>query len=144
MLIKLSILYVFISHYSRISLGTPYIYGGLSAKPGQFPHQVSLRSIRLPYCSGAILNNRWIVTVRHCMDEKPEHMRVVVGTIYLTSGGVVHDVLLLKHHTRDDVGDNDIGLIKVKEEIVFNKDTQPIAISDELLYPGTRATISGW
>lgn len=139
MLTQVSIICVIFVYYSKISSGTPYIYGGLAAKLGQFPYQVSLRSIRFPYCGGAILNNRWVLTVRHCMDEKPEHMSVVVGTIHLTSGGVVHDVLQLVPHPKDGDRNNDIGLVKVKDEIVFNNNTQPVVIRKkpftEDLYP---------
>lgn len=50
------------------------VIGGNDAKPGEFPHQVSLQ-FGIPeviplshFCGGSILNERWILTAVHCLE----------------------------------------------------------------------------
>lgn len=67
MLIKLSIFCLILSNLIMSSFGDHYIHGGILAKPGQFPFQVSLRrreNLSKSFCAGAILNKRWIVTAK--------------------------------------------------------------------------------
>lgn len=147
MLTKPSILCLILNLFHGTSFGDHYIYHGLPAKPGQFPYQASLRyKLKLNWCGGAILTKRWVVTADHCIRNKePEEIKVAVGSIYINSGGIIHDTMQLISHP-DDTNQfkKDIGLIKVMEDIVFNDLTQPIAISEENLYPGMSAISSGW
>lgn len=74
--------------------------GGHNAKPGEFPHQVSLQFAVKPFmslkhfCGGSILSEKFILTAAHCVDgiEEiksliPEYLNlsfvVKAGKIYL-------------------------------------------------------------
>ena len=53
---------------------TDYVWNGMNqaAAEGQFPYQASLRrrfrgGELQHFCSGSILNKRWILTVAHCL-----------------------------------------------------------------------------
>lgn len=64
--------------------------GGTPVVLGQIPYQASIRSVgNVHYCSGAIINARWVLTTAECIYERElEPLLVVVGTVSRTSGGV--------------------------------------------------------
>ena len=46
------------------------IIGGSYANEGQFPYQVSLRTLpNRHFCGGSIINEEYILTAGHCLDE---------------------------------------------------------------------------
>ena len=45
------------------------IVGGYDAKAGQFPWTVLIETNGKPFCVGAILNERWVITAAHCFRE---------------------------------------------------------------------------
>lgn len=68
------------------------VIGGGSVTLGQVPHMASLRSLsNVHFCGGSILNNRFILTSATCTDGKFSNaINIVVGSINLNTGGVVH------------------------------------------------------
>ncbi|CAG0904909.1 unnamed protein product [Cyprideis torosa] len=72
--------------------GDMRIINGVNAFLGQIPHQVSLQSSSGSHvCGGSIISQDWIVTAAHCVvGQYLSQMRVVSGTISLTSGGTIH------------------------------------------------------
>lgn len=45
----------------------PRIVGGIKAKQGQFPHQISLRLRGEHYCGGVIISATHVITAGHCV-----------------------------------------------------------------------------
>ena len=47
------------------------IVGGSIANQGEIPWQVALmrRGRTLPICGGTLINNRWIITAAHCLQD---------------------------------------------------------------------------
>ncbi|XP_048507783.1 chymotrypsin-2-like isoform X2 [Athalia rosae] len=125
------------------------IVGGIPAKAGQFPYQVSLRTKdNKHFCGGSILNERWILTAAHCLaGSNDDSVAVVVGTTTLDSGGDSYKSLKVIPHPdysqfliRDD-----IGLIEVEKPIVYGDNVKPVVLPTEDFnktdYP---AVLSGW
>lgn len=61
---------------------------------------------------------------------KNNSFQIITGTVSLSEGGDVYDVAeLIYHEEYDDLEVyNDIGLIKTKQAIIFNKNVKPIAL----------------
>lgn len=50
-----------IKQMERSSSRTGRIFGGKEAQPSQFPHQVSLQTLRrFHFCGGSILSSTWV------------------------------------------------------------------------------------
>ncbi|KAK2586780.1 hypothetical protein KPH14_011807 [Odynerus spinipes] len=124
------------------------IVGGLTAKEGQFPHQVSLRYENKHYCGGSVLNKRWILTAAHCLSQfNVSKIAVVLGTVTLDKGGDVYKVsqtIPYKEYNSQKIS-NDIGLVKVDRDIEFNDKVKPINLPTENFKDvGSYVTLSGW
>lgn len=145
-IIIVSIFVIIIIPLSKTSKLIPYILGGLPAKEGQFPYQVSLQKNGSHMCGGAILNARWIVTAGHCINNRTVSTKtVLMGTINLDYGTVhkIKNMIRNERFQRPPLK-NDIGLIEVWEEIEFNENVKPIKIFEHCLMPNTEVVVSGW
>lgn len=127
------------------------ILGGRTAKPGQFPYQVSLRdaATNRHYCGGSIISSFWVLTAAHCIQyTEPEESVVVVGGHFVNVDGTVYNVSQMVTHNFDVLyGTNDIALLRTQLEIEFNDLVQPIPIGDGTGRPisgAVRARASGW
>lgn len=149
MFFKLLIQYFIFAFYTTgiITEGANYlVFGGNKAERGQFPYMVSVQNVTYNHqCGGVILSSWWILTADHCIKKKTENdVKIALGSIYLKPPGMTHDVQQLVFHEQNETYCNDVGLIKVTKEIVFNNDTQPIAITDDLQFESADATVIGW
>lgn len=124
----------------------PYIIAGLYAGPGQFPWQVSLKnSTEAHFCGGSIINAQYILTAAHCViNETPSNIGVYLGSHLLTSQ-IRHDVQQIRCHPNfnTDTLANDIAVLRVSPNIIFNDLTQAIPlvsrnVDNEVL------EVSGW
>ncbi|XP_012272591.1 chymotrypsin-2-like [Orussus abietinus] len=126
----------------------PRIVGGSDAPDGKYPHQVSLKRNGRHLCGGSILNNRWILTAAHCLvAASGRTLNVVVGTNLLSEDGEVYQSDYIVRHEKYDPSliRNDIGLIHVNKDIVYNEKVQPIALpSSNFEDPEHPVLLSGW
>lgn len=53
----------------RRSFAADRIVGGVDARQGSWPWQVSLQYDGVHQCGGSIISNRWIITAAHCFPE---------------------------------------------------------------------------
>lgn len=122
------------------------VFGGFRATEGQFPYQVSIQNKISHLCGGAILNSRWIITAHHCTEAISIRDKVVVGTT-ISERGTSYTVVKVIGHPLVKSGDrinDDVGLIKVERDIVFNDKVKPIEIGQHYVRSGVQAVISGW
>ncbi|XP_070507824.1 chymotrypsin-1-like [Chironomus tepperi] len=159
-MLKISIIFfiLFICKLSNANLElAPHIVGGQNATLGQFPfvaiYQHKERKGSLA-CGGGILNDRWILTAAHCLENfEPDEMIVLVGTISLVEGGTVYEVENVFPFDYYEVeippffvsNWNDIGLIKTKSPIIFNDFTQPMTITSQTrIFANMKGTVAGF
>jgi len=129
------------------------IVGGREARPGQFPHQASLRNNhRRHFCGGSVLNNFYVLTAAHCTQGRlaiPANIRVAVGSHNLINDGtelLVERVINHPNYNRPTRLSNDIAIIRVATRIQYSPRVRPVRLP-----PGNVANqgnvncrLSGW
>ncbi|XP_078488867.1 plasminogen-like isoform X3 [Ciona intestinalis] len=131
------------------------IVGGFDANKGSLPWMVALR--RYPsfsfFCGGSIIDKNWILTAAHCVKNKPESYRGILGNYFnkmvdeeetIVGFSSVH----IHENYNDNTLDNDIALLKVAEPLVFNDHVKPVCLPEYnagvSYVPDTDVIISGW
>ncbi|XP_017835247.1 trypsin alpha-3-like [Drosophila busckii] len=125
------------------------IVGGVDTAIKLHPWQVSLQRFGVHFCAGCIYSTSLIITAAHCLIPKyvsPNIMRIRAGSSYRSEGGVLLHMLTFKRHERfDDTSKiNDIGVVRLREHLVFSLTIQPASLA--LLTPmtGAKANVTGW
>jgi len=128
-----------------------YIVGGVEARQGEFPWQISLQEYGRHICGGMVMDNQYIVTAAHCViGSRARNLKVVVGEWNRNSNDpnertVGVSRIIMNNGYDDRTLENDIALLKLSSTISFNDDVQPICAptaGDD--YTGTFCTVSGW
>ncbi|KAK5638680.1 hypothetical protein RI129_012975 [Pyrocoelia pectoralis] len=124
------------------------IVGGSEAPDHVFPHQISIQIPKLGHiCSGSIVTKKCILTAAHCVYRMdPGIMTVVAGTSTLSSGGTRYAVNQAIHHEAYDtfLKTNDVAVLKLSQELVFDEKIQRISLSKVHPSPQTQCTLTGW
>ncbi|XP_011206511.2 trypsin beta [Bactrocera dorsalis] len=127
------------------------IVGGQQADITQYPYQVSIRldsSVLIHICGGSIYAPRVIVTAAHCLKGRyASTIRVVAGSSTIADQSeqgvaaqklIYHSGYVKKTHT------NDVGLIILKESLIYDANVQPIQLARSLAEVGAHAIATGW
>ncbi|XP_039764578.1 chymotrypsin-C-like isoform X2 [Pararge aegeria] len=142
---------------------TELIVNGALTKPGDWPWHVALyridRSTIKYICGGTLISKNHVLTAAHCVTIRgvpalPETLSVVLGKFNLIGGDTesvereVHSIVVNDQFDHRRL-ENDIALLKLKSEAVFNDYIQPACLwypkAVERL-PGTEifGTVVGW
>ncbi|XP_052741183.1 uncharacterized protein LOC112045215 [Bicyclus anynana] len=142
---------------------TELIVNGALTKPGDWPWHVALYRIdhsTIKYiCGGTLISKNHVLTAAHCTTIRgvpvlPETLSVVLGKFNLIGGDTesqereVYSIIIYEQFDHRLL-ENDIALVKLKSEAVFNDYIQPACLwypkAVERL-PGTEifGTIVGW
>jgi secreted trypsin-like serine protease len=139
------------------------IVGGQEADPGEWPWQIALvvKGGDLffdQFCGASLLNEEWVLTAAHCVEEQtPSDLDVVVGIHDLRNADpnyvrVGVSTIVIHPGWNTNTFDNDIALIKVSTPIpnrLVNGTTLPITAVEMVPVNigdmnGTIATVTGW
>ncbi|OXU23807.1 hypothetical protein TSAR_011988 [Trichomalopsis sarcophagae] len=135
------------------------IVGGKEASFGKWPWQVSVRRTSFfgfsstHRCGGAVLNENWIATAGHCVDDLlTSQIRIRVGEYDFSSvqerlpyveRGITKKVVHPKYNFF--TFEYDLALVRLETPLSFAPHISPICLpaSDELLI-GENGTVTGW
>ncbi|XP_051859549.1 collagenase-like [Drosophila albomicans] len=136
---------------------TNRIINGENAVSKQFPYQVYLEEhINYdwrPNCGGVIISNRTVLTAAHCISDSIDALKIYFGAvdrtnIYETGQQrlIVKRKNIIVHPEYDPIQFlNDIALIRLPAEIIFDEYIQPAKLPDpDKLYDNEIGVVSGW
>lgn len=144
------------------TINSDNISGGQTAKPGQFPHQVSIRELgrrndnqTFGYfrhrCGGSVISSRWIISAAQCTQvnsSQVSRLAVALGAHHIQNDGRIYLLDRIVNHPAynadDGDGRNDLSLLRTFETIQFNNFVQVIQLSRRFVSGDTVATVSGW
>uniref|UniRef100_A0A6P4FKG7 Serine proteinase stubble n=1 Tax=Drosophila rhopaloa TaxID=1041015 RepID=A0A6P4FKG7_DRORH len=135
------------------------IVGGKSAAFGRWPWQVSVRRTSFfgfsstHRCGGALINENWIATAGHCVDDLLiSQIRIRVGEYDFShvqeqlpyiERGVAKKVVHPKYSFL--TYEYDLALVKLEQPLEFAPHVSPICLPEtESLLIGMNATVTGW
>ncbi|XP_047471146.1 venom serine protease 34-like [Penaeus chinensis] len=130
----------------------PRIVGGEEATPGEYPWQALLDFGRGVICGGSLIKNAWVLTAAHCFEETgATSVTVVLGEHdrSTTTDGVTQQFVssnFIVHPNYDKrTQDNDIALVFLGQNAVFNERVRPICLAQEADYvTGASTIVTGW
>ncbi|XP_035781884.1 trypsin 3A1-like isoform X2 [Anopheles albimanus] len=125
------------------------IVGGAAVDISMYPYQVSIQELEDHICGGSIVNELWILTAAHCLDDTiPKYVKVRVGSSFINHDGFVHNVQSFAVHPEHIPYSwiMDFALIELETPIQFSALIQPIALasrSEDLTYE-ENCVVAGW
>ena len=124
------------------------IVGGRAAALGEFPYQASLRTAtNFHFCGAVIISNRWVLSAAHCTINRAQtSVRVVVGSVLLNSGGVVHLSSRIVNHPQYNSQwiSFDVSVTQTESVMTFNANVNAVPLASSFTGGGLNAVVSGW
>ncbi|XP_043276806.1 chymotrypsin-1-like isoform X1 [Venturia canescens] len=130
------------------------VVGGEDANIGEFPYSAAVFKKNKQICGGSIIGSRHILTAAHCFhgvsSDPLKEMSIVTGTNAIALGaGKTHAIKSVNVHPQysnrsEDAWKNDIAVIALTEEIVFDMFTKPVRLPEENTPGKLRCVASGW
>lgn len=142
--------------YQSNGRGLERIINGFPARPNQIPYQVALKVVTdkgMPgFCGGSIISRKHVLSAAHCTSPPVEKIYLRFGSIELNSGGVRMFVTrknIVNHPNFNPTTlHNDISVIHLPQELVYNSRIQPISLPNrrdaQLTHEQRYARVSGW
>ncbi|XP_030370011.1 serine protease snake [Scaptodrosophila lebanonensis] len=137
---------------------TPLIVNGLPAEPMEFPHMARLghRTVNPAstewFCGGTLISKRFVLTAAHCLETPQGEINIVrLGELDFDSETenakpqdyAVEDYIKHPNFTDPELY-NDIGLIKLAEDVGFDRYKHPACLPFEDGYQFDFFIATGW
>ncbi|XP_076651149.1 trypsin V-B isoform X2 [Halictus rubicundus] len=127
------------------------VIGGVTATPGEFPHQVSLgrfsEGVYKNLCGGSLIAPQWVLTAAHCTyDPSPSDVRIGFHDLRDENRGISTKVDKLVRHPgyKPPSMYDDIALVKLDRVIGFNNSIRPACLYLRYDSVPVQAWVSGW
>ncbi|XP_059479100.1 trypsin-6-like [Neocloeon triangulifer] len=126
------------------------ITGGSRAAVSDFPYQISIwDSIGHPFCGGAIISSRWIITSATCAKvlENQFDGKIADGTPDASKPRTIRAISEKVIHPdyNSPPGNANIALIKVATDFYFDFYTQAVTFNNKTSpVPGDEGFVAGW
>lgn len=109
------------------------IVGGERSSILQYPWMAGVSAFNFIFCGGALINDRYILTVAHCFKEDylKAHASVFLGVTYRDEQQVQYKVEKVIQHelyNKTIKGRYDIALVKLAEPMIFTEKIRPICL----------------
>lgn len=127
------------------------IVGGMIAREGSWPWQLSLRNDDGVLCGGSILSSQWIITAAHCVEGRlsGSSWSVHAGRFRLNGNEanlqIVQVQNVIQHPAYNPSNnDNDVALMQIAGSFTLNDYVQPVCLGMTMPAAGTFCYITGW
>jgi len=136
------------------------IVGGTTSKFGDWPWQVSVRRTSFfgfsstHRCGGALLNELWVITAGHCVEDLlVSQIRLRLGEYDFSNAKEPHPYVergvnkkIVHPKYNFFTYEYDLALVRLEEAIQFQPNIAPICLpaSHDLNLVGMNATVTGW
>lgn len=127
-----------------------YIQFGTKSIPREYPWIVLLLTNGIFQCGGSIFNKRWIITAAHCVSDPNGKYEVVAGLLRMQDLSkhpklkVKAIILNANYSSHGSIPINDIALLLLEKELVFNNFVQPVCLPSKMYTSKNYCYLSGW
>ncbi|XP_013191657.2 putative trypsin-6 [Amyelois transitella] len=134
------------------------IRGGNTTDTLNYPYMAAIIINGRMWCAGAIVDENWVITAAHCLNyvlhvspikSLGKYIKIRVGSSKPHEGGQLVDVVGAVRHPKfeeEPVPHADVALLKLAENLEFNKYVHLIKIYDGIKEPFAQSfiVVSGW
>ncbi|KAI7801006.1 putative coagulation factor IX-like [Triplophysa rosa] len=129
------------------------VVGGQLQGQGGSPWQVLLRRAdEYGFCGGSLIEDRWVVTAAHCLQQTPDH--VTIGDYDKMRPDkdeqkIKVEKIVVHPHFHEYTFDSDIALLYLSQPVTRGPYVIPACLPDanlasRLVKPGEQGMVSGW